>query len=696
MNPDEIQNQKQTESKGKRYQLDQDSAAADAPMNNEHQLLQANQYFQSGNFAAAEKICRQVLSSNPDNAAAVHLLGVIAYQIGKTDKALILFQKALTIDPHNVVFHCSLGEVFKIQGRFNESIKCYQQAIALRPDLAEIHYDLGNTYHCQNAYTDAIRSFQRALKLKPDFVEAHYNLANTYMDRGDLMAAISHYQHALVLKPAYAEAYFNLGIACFELGKYDEAAAAYQNAVEVMPDMAGAYYNMGLTRYRQKKLNAAISCYQKAIELKGAFPEAYNNMGNAYQDQKQHPEAISCFRKALDLKPDYADAYYNLGKSLNEQSCYPDAIAAYQKALQVNPNHYKAANNMAKTYQDVREVQNAIYWFQKALHIKPDYAEAHFNLATAYLLTGEFQEGWKAYEWRFKRREWKRTYPYRYNKPLWSGEDFVGKRLFVHSEQGIGDILQFGRYLPWVKTRGGTVIFETRKALMGLFKIMSGIDELVMFSTDGNPTTEFDLYVPLANLPGIFNTTLENIPADVPYLFADREKSAVWKDRLKVTGLKIGLVWAGTDTDPRRACALEWLKPLSDITGVDLYGLQKGIAAEQIEVEGLPQGMRMTNLGQEFEDFTDTAAVIENLDMVISIDTSVAHLAGAMGKPVWLMLPYASDWRWLLNRDDSPWYPTMRLFRQPTPGNWEALGQQLANKLQQFAAKHKMHGNKIN
>ncbi|MCK4988575.1 MAG: hypothetical protein KAS40_23730, partial [Desulfobacterales bacterium] len=273
----------------------------------------------------------------------------------------------------------------------------------------------------------------------------------------------------------------------------------------------------------------------------------------------------------------------------------------------------------------------------------------------------------------------------RYSKPRWSGESFAGRRLFVHSEQGIGDILQFVRYLPSVKARGGTVIFETRKPLMGLFKDLSGIDELVMFSADGNPAAEFDLYVPLASLPGIFETTLENIPAEVPYLFADREKSALWKDRLTAVGLKVGLVWAGTDTDPRRACPLGWLKSLSDISGVNLYGLQKGIAAEQIEVEGLPQEMRMTNLGQEFEDFTDTAAVIENLDLVISIDTSVAHLAGAMGKPVWVMLPYAADWRWFLNRDDSPWYPTMRLFRQEKQGDWETVLQRITKELQKVA-----------
>jgi tetratricopeptide (TPR) repeat protein len=589
--------------------------------------------------------------------------------------------------PEKIETYCRRAEVFKKQGRLNDSIACYQQALAFKPDSAEIYYDLGNTYHCQKSYGNAIRCYQKALELRPDFVEAYYNLANTYMDQGNLEAAIFQYQNSLGLDPAYAEAYFNLGIAYFEHGQWDKALAAYQEALAFKPYWAEIYYNMGLAHHMQKKLDMAVSCYQKAIELKSDFPEAYNNMGSVLQDQKKHGAAIATFQKALDLKPDNADALYNMGKSFYDLSRYPQAIACYQKALRINPYHHKACNNIAKTYQDVGANQKALFWYQRALQIKPDYAEARFNLATVYLLTENFQEGWQGYEWRFRRREWKRAYPHRYRKPRWNGENFAGQRLLVHSEQGLGDMLQFVRYLPWVKARGGTVVFETRKTLMDLFKNLPGMDELVVFAPDGQPTTEFDLYVPLASLPGIFETTLENMPAEVPYLFADHEKSARWQDRLTENGLRVGLVWAGTDTDPSRACHLKWLRMLSDIPGLALYGLQKGIAAEQIEVEGLPQGMRMTNLGREFEDFADTAAVVENLDLVISIDTSVAHLAGAMGKPVWVMLPYTADWRWFLDRNDSPWYPTMRLFRQPKAKDWESVGQQIALELARFCSQ---------
>ena len=595
--------------------------------------------------------------------------------------------------PQEIETYCRQADVFKKQGRLDESVACYQQALALKPDSAEILYDLGNTYHSQRSYQNAVRCYQKALELKPNLVEAVYNLANTFMDQGNLEAAISHYQRALVLEPAFANAHFNLGIAYFELSQWDQAIAAYQNALAFKPDSADIYYNMGLAHHMQKKLDMAFACYQKAVELKPGFPEAYNNLGSVLQDQKNHRAATAAFQKALDSKPDYADALYNMGKSFHELGRYPEAIACYQKALRINPSHHRACNNIAKSYQDQREIQKAAFWLLKALQIKPDYAEARFNLSTVHLLVENFQEGWQGYEWRFKRREWKRTYPHRYRQPRWTGENFAGRRLLVHSEQGFGDILQFVRYLPKVKARGGTVVFETRKALVELFKNLPGMDELVMFAPNAQPATEFDLYVPLASLPGVFETTLENIPAKVPYLFADREKSARWKKRLAKDGFRVGLVWAGTDTDPRRACHLKWLRTLSGIPDVYLYGLQKGIAAEQIEVEGLPQGMRMINLGQEFEDFTDTAAVVDNLDLVVSIDTSVAHLAGAMGKPVWLMLPYSADWRWFLNRDDSPWYPTMRLFRQPDPGDWQSVGLQIGIELSRYAAKLKLSNN---
>jgi tetratricopeptide (TPR) repeat protein len=662
------------------------SALTKAPPDSRLEFANAFQFYQNGNIRAAEEICKKLLSVCPTHAEALHLLGTIAHQIGDHDKSLPLLLQAIEIDPANPIFHCSLGEIYKDLGRLEESIACYQKALALKPDFAEVYYDLGNIYHCQKIYPEAMGCYQKALQLKPDFVEAHYNLGNTYLDQREFENAISQYQRALVLNPGFGDAHFNLGIVLFELGKFDDAIAAYQKALTLKPDRVEAHYNMGIAFQAQNKLQEAIDCYQKAVRFQPDFPRAYNNMGNAFQDQGNAKEAIACFQKALQLKPDYEEAHYNLGKSCHDQNRYQDAILCYQKALQIAPEFYMAYNNLAKTYQDMRQVEHAAHLYRKALELKPDYAEAHFNFATLHLSTGNFKAGWKGYEWRFKCRDWKRTYPYRYHTPRWNGERFAGRKLYVHCEQGFGDSIQFIRYLPLVKGRGGTLIFETMRPLHELLKDFPGIDQLVEPSTDGQPAAACDLCAPLLSLPAIFNTTLKTIPAEIPYLFADATKTSEWQNRLTAKGFKVGLVWAGKsshDNDQARSCKLENFAPLANIPEVQLYGLQKGNAAGQ--AAKLAEEMNLINLGEQFENFAETAGVIANLDLVISVDTAVAHLAGAMDKPVWVLLPFVPDWRWFFDRNDSPWYPTMRLFRQEKRGDWVAVMRRLTREVQEMA-----------
>ena len=562
----------------------------------------------------------------------------------------------------------------------------------LTSNPAEELFKQGNRFYDRNDLPKAISAYRKTIEVKDDFFEAYYNLGNTYLDQREFEKAISQYQRALVLNPGYGDAHFNLGIALFELDKFDDAIASYEKALALKPDRVEAHYNMGIAFQAQSKFKAAIACYQKAVMFKPDFPRAYNNMGNAFQDQGDAEEAIACFQKALQLKPDYEKAHYNLGKSCHDQNRYQDAILCYQKALQIAPGFYRAYNNMAKTYQDMRQVEKAAHLYRKALELKPDYAEARFNFATLHLLTGNFKEGWKGYEWRFNCRDWKRTYPYRYNTPRWNGESFVGRKLYVHSEQGIGDTLQFIRYLPLVKARGGTVIFETMTPLLGILKNFPGIDQQVEPASNGQPAVACDLCIPLLSLPAIFNTTLKTIPAEIPYLFSDAAKTSEWQNRLAAKGFKVGLVWAGKsshDNDHARSCKLENFAPLANIPEVQLYGLQKGKAAGQ--AAKLADKMNLINLGEQFENFADTAGVIANLDLVISVDTAVAHLAGAMGKPVWVLLPFVPDWRWFFDRNDSPWYPTMRLFRQEKRGDWVAVMRRLTKEVQEVAENSKLN-----
>lgn len=650
------------------------------------EFAKAVQFFQDGNIRLAKEICTTLLSVYPTHAEALHLLGIISCQIGDSNKSLVLFQQAIEIDPNNPIFHCSLAEILKEIGRLEESIACYHKALVIKPDFAEVFCDLANVYHCQKNDSKAIGCYQKALQLKPDFVEAYYNLGNCYLEQREFEKAICQYQRALDLNPGYADAHFNLGIGLFELGKFDDAMAAYQKALALKPDRVEVHYNMAIVYQAQSNFKKAIAAYQKAIMLEPDFPQAYNNMGNAYQNQGDAKTAIACFQKALQLKPDYTESHYNLGKSYHDLNRYQDAIACFQKALQIAPGFYKACNNLAKTYQDLRQVEKATHFYSRALELKPDYAEAHFNFATLHLLTGNFKEGWNGYEWRFRCRDWKRTYPYRYHTPRWSGENFSGRKLYVHSEQGFGDSIQFIRYLPLVKARGGTVIFETMEPLLELFKNYPGIDELVTPSSDGQPAVACDLCTPLLSLPSIFGTTLNTIPADIPYLFADSLKTAYWQRRLSSPGFRIGLVWAGKPShgnDHARSFRLEDYAQLTGICGTQFYGLQKGKAAEQ--ATKLAARINLSNLGEQFEDFADTAGVIANLDLVISVDTAVAHLAGAMGKPVWVLLPFVPDWRWFFDRNDSPWYPTMRLFRQEKHGDWMTVLRRVREELQKVA-----------
>jgi tetratricopeptide (TPR) repeat protein len=543
----------------------------------------------------------------------------------------------------------------------------YLQADAPHP---EEWFQLGNHLHADRHYVQAADCYRRCLDTEPRLAEAHYNLGNTCLDLGRHEDARRSFLRCLDLRPDYGDAHFNLGIACFEARRLDEAIAVYRRALELKPDWVEVLYNLGIACHEYGLPGEAVAAFRKTLELKPDFPEACNNLGIALKDQNALEEAAAWFQRAVALRGDYADALYNLGGVRHEQHRVPEAMAAYRAAIAVSPDCYKACNNLAKAHQDQGDIEAAIDWYRRALSVKPDYGEARFNLSTARLLKGDFLEAWKDYEWRFQRSDWRRVYPRRFDKPRWNGESFAGRTLLIHCEQGFGDMLQFARYVPMVKARGGTVILETRQAVLRLFEGLRGVDRLVLFSQDHPPAVDFDSYVPLLSLPGIFRTSLDTIPGQVPYLEAEPSKVSQWRSRIAGGELRVGLVWAGTATDPRRASPLAWFAPLASIEGIKIFGLQKGPAADLLNAEGPPKGMLIDNIGRELEDFSDTAAAVENLDVLVTIDTSVAHLAGALGKPVYLLLPDIPDWRWMLNRDDSPWYPTMRLFRQETAGDW--------------------------
>ena len=549
--------------------------------------------------------------------------------------------------PRSPGYYFTFGNALTDQERFGEAISMYRRALELQPDLAVAHYNMGNVLKKQGRINEALTSYLKAVDLEPAAAEPYYNMGNTFKDQGKSNEALSCYKKAIELRPDYAEARCNLGHVFQEKGELDEAVRHYEKTTQIMPDLVEAWYGMG----------------------------------NALKEKGTLEEAIFCFQKALVLRPDCSGAYNNMGNIFREQRRLEKAIFCYEKAVQIEPGNAAAYNNMGSAFQDQGKVDMAIEKFDQALRLRPEHADTHFNRALALLVRGDFLEGWKGYEWRFKKPDWKSAYPEQYKVPRWDGSCFAGKRLLVHHEQGHGDNLQFIRYLPMVKARGGTVIFESSRPLLRLFRNFSGIDELLESAPANSSSEDFDLYIPLLSFPGIFRTTLETIPGKVPYLCADPREAELWEMRLGNGGFKVGIVWAGNPehkNDHNRSCALDHFLPLADIPGVRLYGLQKGITADD---RASNQKILADNLGEHLDDFANTAGVLENLDLLISVDTSVAHLAGAMGRPVWLMLPFAPDWRWLLNREDSPWYPTMRLFRQERPGSWDSVIRRMAKEM---------------
>jgi len=470
-----------------------------------------------------------------------------------------------------------------------------------------------------------------------------------------------------------------MGNSLKEENRFDDAIACYQQAVSLQPFYAEAYNNMGLAFQEKGDFDASIYWFQKAIDSNPKLFHAYFNMGVSFKNRHNVDDAVFSFQQALLLKPDLAEAYNRLGTIFREQGQLDKAIFCFQREIEMDPANAQAYNNLGSAFHDTGKVTEAIECFQQSLRLRPDHVETNWNLALAQLLAGNYSDGWRGYEYRFRRATHQPTFLERHGLPRWDGSSFLGRRLLVQDEQGLGDNLQFVRYLPMVKARGGTVILKTDKRLLSLFRGIEGIDEIAEWPSSTRPPVDIDLYVPMMSLPWIFGTTLKTIPSQVPYIRADHRKVAKWREQIAGKGMKIGLVWAGRPTAPNepiyvrgRSCDLIHFRPLSEITGVSLYGLQKGEAVRNTS-RLLPNDIQITNLGEDFEDFSDTAAAIANLDLVISIDTSVAHLSGAMGKPTWLLLQSIADFRWFQNREDNPWYPTMRLFRQARPGDWPGV-----------------------
>lgn len=488
------------------------------------------------------------------------------------------------------------------------------------------------------------------------------------------------YRQVLAREPNNADLLHLLGALVGQMRRFEESAQFLSRCVELDPGHAAGHGSLGTSLIALGRENEAMEHFRRAVALQPHSAEAHYNLGKALRDQKKLAEAEAEFREAIRLNPILGPAYNNLGNTVRDLGRFEESLPLYQEALRLRPNSAPTLHNLGLAYRSLMRLDDAMKAFDAALAFDPGHHEARASRAMTLLLRGDHERGWREYECRwdiasvFKKRD--------YAQPLWDGLDARGQTVLLHSEQGYGDTIQFVRYAPMVAARGARVIVECQPELKTLFQSLKGMSQVL---AAGEPLPHFDSYRALMSLPMLFGTTLATIPHDIPYLTAEAARVDRFKERIGPEGLRVGLVWAGAagyQNDRIRSLSLEDLAPLVATEGARFFSLQKGGAAAQ--ASSPPRGMQMTDVSSELNDFADTAAAIANLDLVVCVDTAVAHLAGALGKPVCTLVAFSPDWRWLINRSDTPWYPTMRLFRQSAIGDWSEPVRRIAAELSEF------------
>ena len=574
------------------------------------------------------------------------------------------------------------GLALQEEGLTADAAERFRVALHLAPEDERVHFSLAKTLHDLGRRREALDEYRRALDLRPDCAEAYFNMGLLFWETDQPLQAAEALQQAATLAPDLAAAHNNLGIALQSLGRSTEALACFEAAIRENPEYSEAWYNSGRLLFDRQRWDEAIRCFENALTLKPTYAAAMHNLGLCHHKRRDLDRAEACYRRVLALVPDHHRVHIDLGNICLDRDNPEGMAECYRQALAFTPGDVEACVNVGRMFRDCGRLDDALTLYEEALRIDPENIESHFSLGLIRLTQGRYPEGWQGYEWRCRRPEWViKAYPHRLPSPRWNGEPFVGRTLLIHHEQGFGDTLQFVRFLPLAKARGGQVLFEVPTALRPLLKRVAGADEVLELSPHGPSAVPHDLHAPLLSLPGLCDTTLESVAAEVPYLFADPTKATAWAERLGPGGLKIGIVWSGSAWTARlaeKSCPVEHFLALTTRPGTRWVALQKAAAAQELAAAAKAG---VACWGPEFADFSDTAAAVAGLDLVISVDTAVAHLAGALNIPVWVLLPQRADWRWLLDRPDSPWYPSMRLYRQGRGGSWEDVFVRVARDL---------------
>jgi len=609
-------------------------------------------HHQAGRFAAAEAAYRLVLARAPEQPNALYLYGLLELAGGHAEEAERLLR----------------------------------QAAEIRPDHAESGFAHANALYRSGRLKEAIERYRAVLARRPDHAGARINLSNALREAGDREAALAEAEAAVKASVGAnrAAAETTRGAALLALQRTEEAIVAYREAIGAEPGHAAAHAGLAASLLRAERPAEALAAAESAALLAPDLVEAEFLRAMALAGLKAGPAAMAGLERTIARDPGHAKAHLNLGNLLAEEDRFTDAEACCRRAIARDPKLVEAHASLGHLLTAQGRLEEAIAACETALAVDPEFVQAHWNEGIALLLAGDYARGWEKYEARKGYERFVRLYPDPEGK-VWQGEALDGRTILVHAEQGLGDTIQFARYLPLLAARGAKVVLACDAPLVPLMaaqpaSLMSGLEAVV---ARGAALPAYDCWVNQMSLPHRFGTRLATIPAPQHYLAANEGRAGRFAERL-AGGRRVGLVWAGNplhSNDRRRSMPSEALAPLFEVGGVSFVSLQVGPRAK--EAAGLPG---LLDFSPEIGDFADTAALIAALDLVIAVDTSVAHCAAALGKETWIMLAHAPDWRWLTGRADSPWYPTVRLFRQPGPGAWEAVVAQVAAALREKEA----------
>ncbi|MCE9632701.1 MAG: tetratricopeptide repeat protein [Methylophilales bacterium] len=631
-----------------------------------------------GLLAEASEAYLAILKQYPDLFDGLHLLGVVRYQQGQHEEAIRLIKQALVINPNSAPAHSNLGNVYRETKRHAEAINAYQHAVATNPGYVEGHYNIGNLYFEMGRNEDALVAYDRVLNLNPHHEDTLINkgLLQYNMQRNE--EAIASFDRLLEFKPKHIGALFNRALALYASQRYVAAIESYDLLLESLPHDVTIHCNRGMAFYALGMHEQAVISYDRGLMFDPNCARSLANRGTALHQLKQYEAALASYNEAISINAGYAEAYSNRGGLLHEMGRLDDALASYDTALNIYPEYAAAHCNRGVLMMDLLRHEEAMTCYNRALEIRSEYSDAHWNLGICRLRLGDFENGWSQHEYRWQVKQLANGQPH-FDQPFWRGENVAGKTLLIYAEQGLGDTLQFYRYVKLLTDQGAMVLLKAQSALIPIF---NGLNDQVTLLKESDLIPDFDLHCPLLSLPMVFNTRLGTIPADTPYLYAKPDKVAHWQGVLGDKTLpRVGIVWSGNPAhknDHNRSIALEKLAHLFD-PKYQIISLQKEVKTN--DVSFLENHLEVLHFGDVIQDFSDTAALVELMDLVITVDTSIAHLAGAMGKPVWILLPYSPDWRWMVEREDSPWYPTARLFRQPAIGDWGGVIEKVSQEL---------------